>query len=409
MHQSTSIPVYQHTGLGGLAMDFTLSEEQEMFRAMFRDFSAKEVAPKAEEIDHEERPPLDVLRKAANQGFLGATLPEDYFGAELDYLSYALLIQTLAGDCMSTAVTLATHVSLVAMSILEHGTDAQKEEWLPQMAAGEVIGAFALTEPDAGSDAASLQTRAFPSSPPEGGGQEGEVILDGVKTWVANGEIAGLFLVFAQGPDGIEPFLVPKDAPGLTLGYREPTLGLRSVTFNTLYLEGCRVPQANRLGEPGEGWTVAQRARDRMAIALAAAGLGVSEAAVNVAAQYATERVQFGVPIAQKQAIQNYVAEAFAQVEALRYLVYHAAWLADQDGGFSLDASVVKAFSARVARSVTNRMVQVMGGYGYMEDYPMARKYRDARALGIIGGPTELHYVWVAQRIFADLDLEIVP
>jgi butyryl-CoA dehydrogenase len=385
-------------------MDFTLSEEQEMFRAMFRDFSAKEVAPKAEEIDHEERPPLDVLRKAANQGFLGATLPEDYFGAELDYLSYALLIQTLAGDCMSTAVTLATHVSLVAMSILEHGTNAQKEEWLPQMAAGEVIGAFALTEPDAGSDAASVQTRAIPSSPPEGG-----VILDGVKTWVANGEIAGLFLVFAQGPDGIEPFLVPKDAPGLTLGYREPTLGLRSVTFNTLYLEGCRVPQANRLGEPGEGWTVAQRARDRMAIALAAAGLGVSEAAVNVAAQYATERVQFGVPIAQKQAIQNYVAEAFAQVEALRYLVYHAAWLADQDGDFSLDASVVKAFSARVARSVTNRMVQVMGGYGYMEDYPMARKYRDARALGIIGGPTELHYVWVAQRIFADLDLEIVP
>jgi butyryl-CoA dehydrogenase len=385
-------------------MDFTLSEEQEMFRAMFRDFSAKEVAPKAEEIDHEEKPPLDVLRKAANQGFLGATLPEDYFGAELDYLSYALLIQTLAGDCMSTAVTLATHVSLVAMSILEHGTDAQKEEWLPQMAAGEVIGAFALTEPDAGSDAASVQTRAIPSSPPEGG-----VILDGVKTWVANGEIAGLFLVFAQGPDGIEPFLVPKDAPGLTLGYREPTLGLRSVTFNTLYLEGCRVPQANRLGEPGEGWTVAQRARDRMAIALAAAGLGVSEAAVNVAAQYATERVQFGVPIAQKQAIQNYVAEAFAQVEALRYLVYHAAWLADQDGDFSLDASVVKAFSARVARSVTNRMVQVMGGYGYMEDYPMARKYRDARALGIIGGPTELHYVWVAQRIFADLDLEIVP
>ena len=382
-------------------MDFTFSEEQEMFRAMFRDFSTKEVAPKAEETDHEEKPPLDVFRKAANQGFLGATLPEDYFGADLDYSSYALLIETLAGDCMSTAVTLATHVSLVAMSILEYGTDAQKEKWLPPMAAGEMIGAFALTEPDAGSNASALQTRATPDGD--------DSILDGVKSWVANGEIAGLFLVFAQGPEGIEPFMVPKDTPGLTVGYREPTLGLRSVTFNTLYLEGCRLPAVNRLGEPGEGWAVAQRARDRMAVALAAAGLGVAENAVDIAAQFATERVQFGAPVAKKQAIQSYVAEALIEVEALRYLVYHAAWLVDQGGDFSFDASMVKAFGARVARSVTNRMVQVMGGYGYMEDYPMARKYRDARALGIIGGPTELHHIRVAQRKFADWDLEITP
>ncbi|MFQ6100978.1 MAG: acyl-CoA dehydrogenase family protein [Anaerolineae bacterium] len=382
-------------------MDFAFSEEQEMFRAMFRDFSTKEVLPKAEELDHEEQPPLDALRKAANQGFLGATLPEDYFGAELDYVSYALLIETLARDCMSTAVTLATHVSLVAMSVLAHGTDAQKEEWLPPMAAGEMIGAFALTEPDAGSDAAALQTRATPDGD--------EVILDGVKTWVANGGIAGLFLIFAQGPGGMEAFLVPKDAAGLTVGYREPTLGLRSVTFNTLYLEGCRVGQANRLGEPGGGWVVAQQAQDRMAVALAAAGLGVSESALEVAAQFATERVQFGVPIAEKQAIQDYVAEAMTEVEALRYLVYHAAWLVDQSESFSFDASVVKATSARTARNVTNRMLQVMGGYGYMEDFPMARKYRDARVLGIIGGPTELHNVRIAQEVFSEWDVEITP
>lgn len=382
-------------------MDFTFSEEQEMFRRLFRDFSAKEVAPKAEEIDHEEKPPLEVLRKAAHQGFLGATLPEEYFGAELDYVSYALLVETLARDCMSTAVTLATHVSLVAMSILEHGTDAQKEEWLPPMAAGETIGAFALTEPDAGSDALALQTRAAPEG--------AEVILDGVKTWVANGGIAGLFLIFAQGPEGSEAFLVPKDTPGLTVGYREPTLGLRSVTFNTVYLEGCRLPEANRLGAPGEGWRVAQRAQNRMAVALAAAGLGVAEASIDVATQFASERVQFGVLIAQKQAIQNYVAEALTDVEALRYLVYHAAWLTDEGGDFSFDASVVKAFSARVARSVTNGMLQVLGGYGYMEDYPMARKYRDARALGIIGGATELHHIRIARRIFAERDVEITP
>jgi len=392
-------------------MEFTFSEEQQMFRTMFRDFSTKEVAPRAEEIDHEEKPPPDVLRKAANQGFLGATLPEEYFGAELDYVSFALLIETLARDCMSTAVTLATHVSLVAMSILDHGTDGQKEEWLPQMAAGEMIGAFALTEPDAGSDAAggnmahsdgtTLQTRATPDGD--------DVILDGVKTWVANGGIAGLFLVFAQGPEGVDAFLVPKDTPGLTVGYREPTLGLRGMTFNTLYLENCRVAAGNRLGTPGQGGAVAQRARNRMAVVLAAAGLGVSEEAVDVAVQFASERVQFGVFIAQKQAIQSYVATAFAEVEALRYLVYHAAWLVDQGGDLSVDASVVKAFGARTARSVTNGMLQVMGGYGYMEDYPMARKYRDARALGIIGGPTELHHVRVAQRIFAEQDVEIAP
>jgi butyryl-CoA dehydrogenase len=386
-------------------MDFTLSEEQEMFLAMFRDFAAKEVAPSAEELDHAEQPPLDVLRKAAQQGFLGATLPERYFGAELDYLSYCLLLETLARDSLPVAVTLATHVSLVAMSILAHGTDVQKEEWLGAMAVGETIGAFALTEPDAGSDAAqdgsALQSRAMLDG--------GEVVLNGVKTWVTNGEIAGAFLVFALGPEGVDGLLVPVDALGLTVGYREPTLGLRSVAFNTVYLEGCRIPETNRLGEPGAGLAIAQRAQDRMAVALAAAGLGVAEASIDAAAQFAVERVQFGVPIAQKQAIQNYVAEATTEVEALRYLVYRAAWLIDRGQGIPFDFSVVKAYGARVAYGITNRMVQVMGGYGYMEDYPLARKYRDVRALSIMGGPTALHRVRIARKVFAEQDVEVVP
>ncbi|HEC34876.1 MAG TPA: acyl-CoA dehydrogenase, partial [Chloroflexi bacterium] len=211
-------------------MDFSLNEEQKMFRAMFRDFAAKEIAPRAEEIDHEETLPPDMLQKAANQGFLGATLPEAYFGAGLDGVSYAMLIEAIAGACMSVAVTVATHVSLVAMSILDHGTDVQKEEWLIPMATGEVIGAFALTEADAGSDGMALQTRATLDGD--------EVVLDGIKAWVANGGIAGLFVVFARGSEGVEAFLVPRDAPGMTVGYREPTLGLRSVAFNTVYLEG---------------------------------------------------------------------------------------------------------------------------------------------------------------------------
>jgi len=382
-------------------MDFALSEEQKMFRAMFEDFSTNEIAPIAEELDHEETPPLDLLQKASRQGLLGATLPEEYFGAALDFVSYALLIEALARDSVSIAVTLGTHMSLMAMAILEHGSDAQKEEYLPLLAAGEAIGAFALTEPDAGTDARALETRV------ELNGEDS--VLNGVKTWVANGEIAGLFLVFAQGPQGIDAFLVPEDTPGLTVGYREPTLGLRNVPFNTLYLEGCRVPVANRLSGEGEGWEIAQRSQHRMAITLGAAALGVAVDSVDVGVQFATERVQFGVPIAEKQAIQNYVAESTVEVEALRYLVYHGAWQVDQGNDLGFDASVVKAFSARVARSVTDRMVQVLGGYGYMEDYPMARKYRDARALGLIAGPTELHNVRIAEDVFAGWDVEIAP
>lgn len=382
-------------------MDFALSEEQRMFRDMFRNFAAKEVAPRAEEIDHAETLPKEMLRKAVDQGFLGATIPEDYTGAALDNVSYVLLLENLSTACASLAVTIAAHVSQVAMSILDFGTDAQKAEWLPALAGGEAIGAFALSEPDAGSDMLALETSVRY--------QGDEAVLEGVKTWVTNGELAGLFLVFARGPQGVDAYLVLRETPGLTVGYREPTLGLRSTYFNTLYLEDCRIPQSDRLGKPGDGAAIAQRAVDRMAVALAAVGLGLAESSVDVAAQYATERVQFGVPIGQKQAIQNYVANAWAETEALRYLVYRAAWLMDRGEDFSVDASLVKAFGARIVRSVTNWMLQVLGGYGFMEDYPMARKYRDARVLGIIGGPTEIHTLRVAQHIFAQKDLEIAP
>lgn len=382
-------------------MDFALSEEQRMFRDMFRNFAAKELVPVAERIDHEEVMPPEIVRKAVDQGFFGATLPEEYYGAALDHVSYVLLLEHLATACASLAVSIAAHVSQVAMSILGFGTDAQKEEWLPAMAAGEAIGAYALHEPDAGSNVMALETLARYESD--------EVVLEGVKHWVLNGQHAGLFLVLARGPEGPDAYLVPRATPDLTVGYREPTLGLRSAYFNTVYLEGCRIPAANRLGTPGRGADIARRAEDRMSIALGAVALGLAESSVDVAAQYATERVQFGVPIGKKQAIQNYVANAHAETEALRYLVYRAAWLADRGENFSVDASLVKAFSAQMSRSVTNWMLQVLGGYGFMEDYPMARKYRDARVLGIIGGTTEWHTFRVAHAIFAAKNLEITP
>jgi len=387
-------------------MDFALSAEQEMFQTMFRNFASRELAPLAEEIDQEETLPEPLMHKAVTQGLLGATLPERYDGAGLDSLSYILLVEALAQACASFSVALATHVSLVATSILRHGDDLQKGKWLPAMAAGEIIGSFALTEPDSGSDFRALQTRADDALSARNGGQM-DVIINGVKTWVANGAIAGLFLIFARGKHGVEAYLVPRSATGLTIGYREPTLGLRSVTFNTIYLEDCRVPATNRLGLAGEGLDIAQEARDEMAIALAAVALGVAEDSLAVAARYASERVQFGVPIACKQAIQGYIAETSVDVEALRYLVLRAAWLAGRGRDLSADASIAKAFGAGVARRASDKMLQVLGGYGYMEDFPLARKYRDARTLGIIGGPTELHHLNVAQRVLAPHGIEI--
>jgi butyryl-CoA dehydrogenase len=366
-------------------MDFALSDEQRMFRQMFADFSANEIAPKAEEIDRSGELPAALLQQAAQQGFLGATLPETYFGAELDQVSYVLLLEAFSRECVSFAVSLASHVSLVAMSIFQHGDEDQRDAWLPE----------------AGSDIRGVRTRITAHGD--------EAVLDGVKCWVANGSSAGLFLVFGQGPAGLDAYLVPSDTAGLHIGQKEPTLGLRSVSFNRVYLEGCRVPMANRLGKPGEGFAVAERAQERMSVALAAAGLGVAEGSIDVAAQFATERVQFGVPIAKKQAIQNYVAESTIETEALRHLVYRAAWSAQLGGDWSLEAAMAKAYGARVARSVTNRMVQVMGGYGYMEDYPLARRYRDARMLALAGVTTELQLVQVARHVFAQRGIEVAP
>ncbi|RMF36655.1 MAG: acyl-CoA dehydrogenase [Chloroflexi bacterium] len=387
-------------------MDFHWSEEQEMFLSLFRDFAQKEVAPRAEETDHQEKPPMEVLRRAAMQGFLGATLPEEQMGAGLDHVSYGLLIEELAKACLSTALIVAIHNSLVAETILAFGSPEQQETYLPMLAAGEAIGAFALNEADAGADFSRLATRAIR--------QDDGYLLRGSKWWVANGEIAGLFIVFAASDPtangrGLSAFLVEADTPGLRVAHREPTLGLRGLPLNVLYLDDCQVPAANRLGAEGDGYAIAVAALDRFRIALGSAALGVSEAALAAGVRFASERKQFDALIAQKQAIQNFIAEAKARIEGLRYLVYHAGWLLDQGADVEETAALVKLWAGEVSRFVTDKMVQVHGGYGYMEEYPISRMYRDARALGLIGGPTELQRVTIARSLFAPLGVEILP
>jgi len=389
-------------------MDFSLTEEQQMFRDTFRRFAQKEIARLAEHTDKEEQVPLELLNKAAEQGMLGALVPDTWMGAALDPLSYLLMLEEIGKACMSTAVVIAQHTSQATQAILDFGTEAQKEQYLPLLAAGEAIGAFALTEPDAGSDAQALSTRAAPSANGD------DYVLHGVKTWVGNAGIAGLFIVFAVSDPkanghGLSAFIVEKDAPGLKVGRREPTLGFRGATFHTVYLDGVRVPAANRLGEEGEGWKIARHSLDHVRLALGAAGLGLAQASLEAGRSFAVERKQFGVPIATKQAIGDYFAETAIEIESLRHLIEYTAWRVEQHQPFSPEASMITVLGARTARNATNRMLQVHGGYGFSAEYSISRLYRDARGLDLIAGTPQIQRVLLARDVFENTGVEVRP
>ncbi len=387
-------------------MDFAFNEEQRMLQKMFRDFVTNEVAPLAEEIDQEEKLPRNVLEKAAMQGFLGALLPEEYEGVALDAISYCLLLEELARACTSTAMAISVHNGLASKTILDSGSDEQKGKYLESMAFGEKIGCFAMTEPAAGSDVTAMETRAS---------RDGEdYVLSGCKTWATNGEIADVFLVFAitdpgAGAKGMSAFIVEKGTPGFKLGYREKTLGLRGLTCNTLYFDDCRLPAANLLGQEGEGFKIAMKALDFSRLSLAAICLGGAQAALEAGVQYATEREQFGGLLAMKQAIQNFIADTAAEIEALRYLVYHTAWLADTGEPYTRAASIAKLIGSEIAMRAASKMLQVHGGFGYMKEYAVERMYRDFRALQIAEGTSEIQRFVIARDIFKEKGLAIKP
>ncbi|HLE27563.1 MAG TPA: acyl-CoA dehydrogenase family protein [Anaerolineales bacterium] len=386
-------------------MDFSLTEEQQMFRDLFREFAEKEIAPIAEHSDREEQPPVELLKRAAAQGFLGATLPEAYGGAGMDYLTYTLLVEEIAKHCLSTAVTIGIHTVLASMSILDAGTEAQKRAYLPRLAGGE-LAAFALSEPDAGSDPGALQTRARR--------ENGAFYLDGVKTWVSNGGLASVFVVFASTEpgrrhQGLSAFIVENGAPCVTVGHREPTLGLRSVDIRTIYFDDGHVPVENLLGPLNGGWPIVLRAFNRVRLSLAASALGAAEGALALGVKFAVERKQFGGPIAYKQAMQNYVADCAVEIEALRHLVRYAAWLADAGQEYGRYASMAKYFGARVAKETANKMLQVHGGYGFSDEYTISRIYRDVRALRLLGGTDEIQRYAVARGVFDEQGLKIQP
>jgi butyryl-CoA dehydrogenase len=386
-------------------MDFSLTEEQRMFRDMFRDFAQGEIAPNAEHLDKAEEAPAENFRKIAMQGLLAAPLPEVYGGAELDTLSYSIWLEELGKACMSTAVGVHVHAGMVSMAILHEGTDTQKETYLPQLAAGERIGAFAWSEPSAGSDAGGLMTHAV---------RDGDdYILTGRKAWISNGTLAGLFLVFATLPktntDGaFGAFLVEREMDGLHVGRTEPTLGLRGLGVTPLYLEGVRVPATNLLGGvENEGHAQAMRALDYGRMSVSAIALGAAQQALDYGVKFASERIQFGVPIGQKQAIQNYLADSAAKIKGLRHLVSYVAWLVDEGLPYTEDAAAAKLLGAQTAMWVANKVVQVHGGYGYMKEYPIERIYRDCRALDLIEGTGQMQRVVLASELFKPYGVEI--
>jgi len=382
-------------------MDLQLSEDQRMFKTMFADFCTQEIRPLGEHIDQDESPPIDLLEQAVDQGFWAALVPEERDGCGLDIYTYLLMLEELARADMSTALILSVHNSLVVKPLLDHGSDDQKDRYLEALAFGEMLGAFALTEPGAGSDTAAVATTAVRVGD--------DYVLNGTKVWVCSGAMAGLILVFAKAEEGITAFLVEAETDGLKVGYREKTLGLRGVSCNTIYFDDAHVPVKNRLGEEGQGIGIALEALDLSRLGMGALALGGAERALEEAVQFSIEHIQFGVPIAQKQTIQNYIANAKAQIEALRCLVAHAAWLADTGQDFGQQASITKLFGARIASEVTNKMLQVHGGYGYMKEYAIERYYRDCRALEIIDGTSQIQQFLIARDIYKAEGLEIRP
>ncbi|MGC8837289.1 MAG: acyl-CoA dehydrogenase [Anaerolineae bacterium] len=377
-------------------MDLTLNEEQKMVQETARRFAENEVAPIAAEMDARGEVPFAAIRKMAQLGFLGLTVPEEYDGGGADTVSYVLALEEISKACASTAVVMAVQNSLFNYPLSVFGTEEQKERFLRPAARGEKIGAFALTEPEAGSDAAAQKTTAV---------RDGDVyIINGTKHFITNGPFADLVLLFAmtdksQGHRGITAFIVEKGTPGFSVGKVEHKMGIRASATSELIFEDCRVPAANRLGQEGEGFKIAMVALDAGRIGIGAQAVGISRAAYETALRYAQERKQFGQPIARFQAIQWMLADMITRIEASHLLTIQAALKHDAGERHTLESSMCKLFASETASFVTDCAIQILGGYGYMQEYPVERYYRDARITRIYEGTNEIQRLVIANQI----------
>ena len=376
-------------------MDFELTNAQRNIKQRAAEFADQEAAPGASERDRGDEFPRGIFTKLADEGFMGLCISEQYGGAGRDFLSYALLIEELSRADAGVGVTLAVHTSAGTLPILDHGTDEQKSRWIPPLARGEKLSCFCLTEPGAGSDAASIESRAEPV--------DGGYRLYGHKQWVTNGRAAQTAIVFARAPEGVTAFIVPTDADGLTFGKHAEKLGVISATTDDIHLDGVFVPEEDRLGPEGKGLRVALSTLGGGRVGIAAQSVGIAEAALRYAVRYASERETFGSRIGDHQAIAAKLADMKTSLEAARLLTYRAAWTKDSGELTASGGAQAKLFASRTANQVVFDALQVLGGQGYMKDHPVERHYRDARVTEIYEGTSEIQRLVIARELLNEL------
>ncbi|MDR3231311.1 MAG: acyl-CoA dehydrogenase [Synergistaceae bacterium] len=368
-------------------MNFELSKEHQMARGLFEEFAEKEVRPLAQEIDEEERFPSETVEKMQRYGFMGIPTSKEYGGQGCDVLTYVLCVEELSKVCGTTGVIVSAHTSLGCDPIEKYGTEEQKRKYLVPIASGKALASFALTEPNAGTDAAGQQTKAVPDGD--------HYVLNGSKIFITNGGQADTYIVFgmtdkSKGTKGISAFIVEKDFPGFGVGKKELKMGIRGSSTMELVFQNCIVPAGNLLGQEGRGFGIAMGTLDGGRIGIAAQALGIAEGAYSETIKYVKERKQFGSSIGKFQNTQFRIADMYARIEAARYLVYNAAMIKQNGGNYAVAAATAKLFAAETAMAVTTECVQLYGGYGYTRDYPVERMMRDAKITEIYEGTSEV-------------------
>ncbi|MCP8617404.1 acyl-CoA dehydrogenase [Salirhabdus salicampi] len=372
-------------------MNMSFTEEQEMMRRMVRNFARQEVAPTVDQMEKENRFPREIVRKMGELGLMGIPIPEKYGGAGMDFTSYIIAIHELSKISATIGVILSVHTSVGTNPILYFGTETQKKKYVQKLATGEYLGAFALTEPAAGSDAAGLKMKVTK--------RNDYYVLNGTKLFITNGGEADTYIVFARAENGITAFIVEKGTKGLEIGKQERKMGLHGSNTVQLSFDQCEVHESQRLGEEGEGFKIALANLNAGRIGIAAQALGIAEASLEHATQYAKEREQFGKPIANQQGISFKLADMATEVEAAKLLTYQAAYLHSNGKPCGKEASMVKMFSSNTAMRAAIEAVQTYGGFGYTEDYPVERFFRDAKVTQIYEGTNEIQHVVISKEL----------
>lgn len=377
-------------------MDFSLSKQQELFLQMIREFAEKEVKPLAAEVDESERFPMETVEKMAKLGIMGIPFPTELGGAGGNNQLYTMAVEELSRACATTGVIVSAHTSLCCAPIMEHGTNEQRAKYLPKLCSGEWIGAFGLTEPNAGTDASAQQTMAV---------KEGDhYVLNGTKIFITNAAYAHVYIIMAmtdksKGTKGISAFIVERDFPGFSIGKKEKKMGIRGSATCELIMENCIVPAENLLGQEGKGFSIAMKTLDGGRIGIASQALGIAQGAIDETVKYVKERKQFGKAIGQFQNTQFQLADLQTKIEAARLLVRKAAYKKDMKLPYSADAAMAKLFAAETAMEMTTKAVQFHGGYGYTREYPVERMMRDAKITEIYEGTSEVQRMVIAANL----------